>query len=101
MRMIIFFDLPMITSKDLQEYRKFRSFLLKNGFIMLQESVYCRLLLNNSSMKLLKNQIEKNLPKSGLIQLLKITEKQYSDIEYLCGKSKSNIISDTRRVVEI
>ncbi len=102
MRLIVFFDLPMITKEDVREYTKFRNFLLKNGFIMLQKSVYSRLLLNNNSSKLLKEQIIKNLPTStGVVQLMQITEKQYSDIEYLVGKSKTKVISTTERVVQI
>ena len=101
MRLIIFFDLPTLTSSDLVEYRKFRNFLIKNGFIMMQESVYCKLVLNNNSSNLLKKQIYKNLPKSGLVQLLQITEKQFTSIEYLKGKSKSNIVDSEKRIIEL
>lgn len=99
MRMIIFFDLPMITSQDLAQYRQFRRFLIKNGFIMMQESVYSRLVLNSNSYNLLKNYVKKNLPIGGLIQMLQVTERQYSAIEYLRGKSKSNIIDTPNKVV--
>ena len=44
MRLLVFFDLPMITGEEKREYRKFRKLLITNGFIMLQESVYCKLL---------------------------------------------------------
>ena len=99
MRMIVFFHLPMVTSKDLTEYRYFRRFLLKNGFIMMQQSVYSKLVLNNNSTKLLREQIIKNLPISGIIQLMTITEKQYSDIEFLVGKNKNKVIDTIERVV--
>ena len=46
MRMIVFFDLPVLTSKQRRDYRDFRKFLLKSGFLMLQESVYCKLVQN-------------------------------------------------------
>ncbi len=69
---------------------------------MMQKSVYSRLLLNNNSSKLLKEQIIKNLPSSsGIIQLMQITEKQFSDIEYLAGNSKSKVLATTERVVQI
>ena len=99
MRLIVFFDLPMTTNKDLAEYRNFRRFLLKNGFIMLQESVYSRLVLNNNSSALQKKQIYKNLPNEGLIQMLQITEKQFASIEYLRGKSNSNVIDSNERII--
>jgi len=101
MRMIIFFDLPTLTNSDMQNYRQFRRFLLKSGFIMMQESVYCKLVLNNNSTKLLKTQVLKNLPKSGLVQLLTVTEKQFAEIEYLVGKSNNKILDSTERVVKI
>ena len=98
MRMIIFFDLPTITTKDLKEYRNFRNFLIKNGFIMMQESVYSRLILNNNSAKLLKNQVYKNLPSAGLIQMLQVTEKQFVNIEYMRGKSQNKFLDSNERI---
>ena len=47
MRILVFFDLPTETSKDRKIYSKFRKFLIKEGFIMMQESVYSKLALNN------------------------------------------------------
>ena len=32
MRMLVFFDLPTETSSDRRNYRRFRRFLVKNGF---------------------------------------------------------------------
>lgn len=101
MRLLVFFDLPTLTDSDLTSYRNFRRFLLKNGFVMMQKSVYSRLVLNGNSSELLKNQIRKNLPRDGLIQLLQITEKQYASIEYLKGKSQSNVIDSNERIIEI
>lgn len=40
MRILIFFDLPTETAKDRKTYSKFRKFLIKEGFVMMQESVY-------------------------------------------------------------
>ena len=48
MRVIVFFDLPTLTTEDKRNYSKFRRFLIKNGFMMLQESVYAKLALNSS-----------------------------------------------------
>ena len=101
MRMIVFFDLPMTTDRDLAEYRKFRKFLLLNGFVMMQQSVYCKLVLNNNSLKLMKAQLERNLPTAGLVQIMQVTEKQFLDIEYLVGKAQTKIIDSADRVVSI
>ena len=101
MRMIIFFDLPTYTSKDLVEYRRFRKFLLTNGFVMMQESVYSKIVLNNNSTKLLKNQIIKNLPSAGVVRMMQVTEKQFADIEFLVGKAQTKIVDSMDRVVHI
>ena len=49
MRMLVFFDLPTETEANRREYRRFRKLLICNGFLMLQESVYCKLLLNSTA----------------------------------------------------
>lgn len=36
MRVMVFFDLPTITDKNRHDYRKFRQFLVQEGFIMMQ-----------------------------------------------------------------
>ena len=43
MRVLVLFDLPVLTGDQRREYARFRKFLLKSGFLMLQESVYCKL----------------------------------------------------------
>lgn len=40
MRVVVFFDLPTETAEERRDYRRFRAALLKNGFFMMQESVY-------------------------------------------------------------
>ena len=100
MRIILFFDLPTESLENKREYRKFRKFLIKKGFLMLQESVYCKLALNQTVAKAVVNSVKSNKPKDGLVQLIVITEKQFSKMEYICGENKSNIIdSDSKLVI--
>ena len=101
MRLIVFFDLPTLTNTNLKDYRKFRKFLLENGFIMMQESVYSKLVLNGNSSKVLKDKINKNLPPSGVVELMEITEKQFANITYLVGNKRTNVVDSLDRVVEI
>lgn len=83
MRILIFFDLPTETTKDRKIYSKFRKFLISEGFIMMQESVYVKLTLNNSVTKSIKEKIKKNKPEKGIVQMLIITEKQFNSMEYI------------------
>lgn len=99
MRIIVMFDLPMVTTSDRRAYTQFRKYLIKNGFLMMQESVYCKLVQNSTAADLIINNIRKNKPPSGLVQTLKITEKQFSRIEYIVGKSKSEVLDTDERIV--
>lgn len=85
MRIIVFFDLPTLTYKDQKEYRLFRKLLINDGFVMMQESVYCKLALNNSIVKAQVKRIRDNKPSAGDVEILIITEKQFASIEYICG----------------
>lgn len=98
-RTIVFFDLPNIYARDKKNYLKFRKYLLNEGFIMMQESVYSKLILNTQQSELLVERIRKQAPKKGMIQVLTITEKQYSQIEYIIGEGKTKIINNEDRLV--
>ena len=99
MRTIVFFDLPNIYSKDRRNYMKFRNFLTNEGFIMMQEYVYSKIVLNSQQSELVLQKIRKRSPGKGLIQVLTITEKQYSQIEYIIGEKDTKIIDNEDRLV--
>lgn len=99
MRMIIFFDLPTDTTEDRRNYRKFRSGLIKNGFIMMQESVYCKLLMNSTADQSVRETVKKLRPPKGTVQMLTITEKQFAKIEFLTGEFHSDVISSDERMI--
>ena len=99
MRTIVFFDLPNVYMKDKRNYLLFRKYLLSEGFIMLQESVYSKIILNSEQASLLIERIRKKAPKKGVIQALTITEKQYANIEYIIGSGKTNIINSEDRLI--
>ena len=66
---------------------------------MLQESVYVKLALNATVMNTLINNLEKNKPSEGLVQMLLVTEKQYSKLYMLLGENKNEILDSTERLV--
>ena len=99
MRVIVFFDLPVLTDKNRREYREFRKFLIKSGFLMMQESVYCKLAQNSTVADTILENVRKNKPSSGLVQLLRVTEKQYSKIEFIVGQSVSCVLDTDERLV--
>ncbi|MBP6874164.1 MAG: CRISPR-associated endonuclease Cas2 [Clostridia bacterium] len=99
MRVVVFFDLPVQTCEERRNYSRFRRMLVKNGFLMLQESVYCRMALNQNVSASISQVIRKNKPMKGLVQILVVTEKQFSKMEYVTGEFLTDVISDDRRVV--
>ena len=101
MRMIILFDLPTLTYNDMVSYRRFRKFLIKNGFIMMQESVYSKLVLNANAAEAVIANVRRNKPPAGIIQLLTVTEKQFSNIELVVGTIHKDVLDTTERLVII
>ena len=99
MRLIVMFDLPTTTGEERAAYAKFRKNLIKEGFLMMQESVYCKLVMSPLAAELAKQRVERIKPHKGIIQVLVITEKQYASIEYILGSARQKQISDTERLV--
>lgn len=95
----MFFDLPVETAEDRRNYRVFRNALIKNGFVMLQESVYCRLMTTPSVEKSMRNLIVTNKPEKGIVQILTVTEKQFSKMEYVVGEYVNEVIDSNERLV--
>lgn len=67
----------------------------------MQKSVYCKLALNQSVIDSLSNSIRKNKPHQGLIQMLVITEKQFSKMEFVLGNYDGDIIVNDERFIEL
>lgn len=99
MRVLVFFDLPVLTSDDRRAYRKFRKSMLKKGFIMLQESVYCRMALNKTMADQILDSIKRDKPEKGLVMSLLITEKQFERMEFITGEFVTDMIDTDERVV--
>lgn len=99
MRVIVMFDLPVETDKNRREYRNFRKYLIKSGFMMLQQSVYCKLAQNSTAGDAIGKNVRKNKPEVGLVQVLKITEKQFSKMEYVVGHGGNEVLDSDERLV--
>lgn len=98
MRMMLFFDLPMTTDKDLKNYQKFSKFLKNNGFIMMQYSVYTKIVMTSHNVNYYKKKVYKNAPYHGNVRILVLTEKQYNSMELVVGnKSYTEEFNDDSR----
>lgn len=99
MRVIVFFDLPTLTVENRREYTRFRKFLIKSGFLMMQESVYTKMALNQTAATSVVESVRKNKPLEGIVQMMTVTEKQYNRMEYVCGNFKSDVLCTDERLV--
>lgn len=99
MRVIVMFDLPVVTAAERKEYYTFRKYLIKTGFLMLQESIYCKIAQNSVVADNIIQNIKKNKPHGGLVQVLKITEKQYAKMEFIVGERQSDVIDNDERLL--
>lgn len=99
MRVIVFFDLPTLSPEDRRAYTRFRKFLVQDGYVMMQESVYCKLAMNQNAANAMIMKIKNNKPSSGLVQILTVTEKQYANMEMVIGDKHSDIIDSSERMI--
>lgn len=98
---MLFFDLPTETAQQRREYTQFRKHLIKSGFIMMQESVYCKIALNQTAINSVYSGLQKNKPSKGIVQTIIITEKQFSKIEFILGDYTGDIINSDERFIEL
>jgi len=101
MRSILFFDLPNVTKKDQREYVHFLKLLKGKGFVMLQESVYTKLSLNETVVDATLRELKEGLPPDGLISMLTVTEKQFVSIVNLLGESSSDVITTEDKMITL
>ena len=70
MWLFVFFDLPVTTKREQKAASDFRKNLLKDGFIMMQFSVYVRHCASYESLMVHKKRVKKIMPTSGKISML-------------------------------
>ena len=99
MRVLVLFDLPVGSAEERRAYTKFRKYLIKSCFLMMQESVYCKMALNQTAAGTIMEGVRKNCPQEGIVQMLSITEKQYNKIECICGEVSRKILDTDERLV--
>ena len=81
MRLMVFFDLPVV----LKAYTLFRRFLLNDGYDMLQFSVYGRILNGIDAEQKHMQRLIQHLPPAGSVRVLTVTEKQFASMKIMVG----------------
>ena len=88
MWVMVLFDLPTETKKDIRAYTLFRKRLLKDGFTMFQFSIYIRHCASMENAEVHKKRVKSFLPEFGKVGILCITDKQFANIELFFGKKQ-------------
>lgn len=86
MRLIVLFDLPVNTKANRKRYQQFHKFLVKDGYTMMQFSVYSRIADGLDGIEKHLGRLRANTPSKGNIRVMTVTEKQYSSMLFLVGK---------------
>jgi CRISPR-associated protein Cas2 len=90
MWMFVFFDLPVLTKADRRHATRFRNFLKDDGYLMLQLSVYARVVRGEDAVEKHMARVTKNLPPAGSVRTLSVTERQYARMQLLIGERGKN-----------
>lgn len=88
MRLLVMFDLPVVRAQDRKEATKFRNFLLRDGYDMLQYSVYTRICANSDAAKTHVKRLLARAPVRGAVRVIMVTNKQFADAIIATGKRK-------------
>lgn len=91
MWLFVFFDLPVKTKKERKAAASFRKKLLKEGFNMMQFSVYIRHCASRESMDVHVKRVKSFVPDKGQVSILAITDKQYGNIVNFWGSKVADM----------
>jgi CRISPR-associated protein Cas2 len=85
------FDLPVDKPELRREYALFRKALLREGFTMLQYSVYVHYVASEESDEALRKNVHAALPSHGQVRLISVTDRQFEKMEVYVGKRRDRV----------
>ncbi|MCE5322156.1 CRISPR-associated endonuclease Cas2 [bacterium] len=88
MRLVVLYDLPVVSRVHKKAYVRFHKFLLRDGYDMVQYSVYARICNGQDAINKHVARLKANLPNDGCVRCMQVTEKQFADILVLVGEKK-------------
>ncbi|MBL8747499.1 MAG: CRISPR-associated endonuclease Cas2 [Phycisphaerae bacterium] len=88
MWVLVMFDLPVDTKAARRAYAIFRKFLLKDGFTMVQFSVYARHCASRENAAVHIARVGKSVPDDGEVRIVVLTDKQFERMSIFWGKRR-------------
>ncbi len=86
MWLLALFDLPVVEADERRNYTRFRKALLKDGFMMLQFSVYARYLPSEEAAEAHRKIVRQAVPPRGEVRLIAVTDHQFGRMEVFYGR---------------
>ena len=88
MRLFVLFDLPVKTRANRKAYARFHKFLLRDGYDMVQLSIYARICNDPEAVEKHVVRLKANKPPDGSVRYMQVTEKQFVNMQVLVGEKK-------------
>ena len=67
------------------EYTNLRKFLIKDGYLRIAPEVFMRIVQNRKTSEKHYRRIKEHAPRTGVVRMIRITEKQYENIAMITG----------------
>lgn len=88
MRLLVLFDLPVKTKANRRAYTRFHKFLVRDGYDMVQLSVYARICNGPEAVDKHVIRLRVHAPPEGSVRYMQITEKQFTAMRVLVGTKR-------------
>jgi CRISPR-associated protein Cas2 len=88
MWVVAMFDLPVDTREGRRQYAQFRKALIRDGFVMMQFSVYVRHTASRENAEVHIQRVETALPPEGEVRVITVTDKQFQRMRVFWGKNR-------------
>jgi CRISPR-associated protein Cas2 len=82
------FDLPVDKPVLRHEYAAFRAALRRQGFTMLQYSVYVHYAASDETEETLRKKVQATLPSHGQVRVISVTDRQFEKMEVYVGRKR-------------
>ena len=90
MWLLAMFDLPVETKSQRRIATNFRKTLLRDGFSMLQLSVYARYCASEDASGVHRKLIKAAIPAEGFVLVVSLTDIQFGKMENFTGKKRKD-----------
>ena len=94
----VFFDLPTDTKKDRKFSARFRKDLIRDGFTMVQFSIYSRHCNSRENADVHIKRVKGFLPPHGEVIILTITDKQFGMMEFFSERKQAETTDTTQQL---